>query len=156
MKPTIKADFDEAFTEWQELRIWIHNYFGYKEDWVTIPLHDLRGLWWFMRGATDDKGSGGEVVFQYDRNEPFDLDQVKDGHCVSYTVYTQRFLPKWVFRGKDFTMISVATGVDGNKYLAIFSNDEEVPAELLDPKAKTFQQEMVEAALESQRRMGGR
>ena len=149
------TEFDDKFDQWQELRIWVHEYFGYNEDWVTIPLHDLRGLWWFMRGAHDATGRGGEVVFQHQPDEDFDIKHVEDGNCISYTVYTQRFLPKWVFRGEDFTMISVATGVDGNKYLAIFSNDEEVPAELLDPNAKTFQQEIAEAALASQRRAGG-
>lgn len=137
------TEFDQKFTQFWVTRKWLHKYFGYQEDWVTIPMSDERDKWWFIRGAKDDTGAGGEVVMEY-QPEPFDIKDVEDGNCVSWNIYTQRFLPKWVFRGKDFTMISCATGVDGNKYLGIFSNDHEVPKELLDPNAKTTDEEIHE------------
>ena len=40
---------------------------------------------------------------------------VGDYYCNS--IYTQRFLSKWVYRGGDLTMISVDTHTDGNKFL---------------------------------------
>lgn len=137
------TEFDKKWDQWSEARSWIHEYFDYKEDWVTIPMTDCRDQWWFIRGAEDDTGRGGEVVMEY-QPEPFDIKDVEDGNCVCWNIYTQRFLPKWVFRGEDYTMIACATGVDGNKYLAIFSNDQEVPAELLDPNAKTSDEQIRE------------
>lgn len=109
-------------------------------------MSDERGKWWFIRGAEDDTGRGGEVVMQYQPYEDYDPKLVEDGQCISWNIYTQRFLPKWVFRGAEYTMVCCDTGVDGNKYLGIFSNDQEVPAELLDPNAKTFNQQMAEEA----------
>lgn len=41
-------------------------------------------------------------------------------------IYTQRFLPKWVYRADELTMICVDTQTDGNKFLMIFDNAKEV------------------------------
>jgi hypothetical protein len=136
------TEFDKKFDQFWSLRKWLHEYFGYNEDWVTIPMSDERDKWWFIRGAEDDTGRGGEVVMQYQPDEDFDPKLVEDGQCVCWNIYTQRFLPKWIYRGAEYTMVCCATGVDGNKYLGIFSNDQEVPAELLDPNAKTSDEEI--------------
>ena len=50
-------------------------------------------------------------------------------------IYTQRFLPKWVYRGEKYTMVCMDTHTDGNKFLGIFENDKEIKDENLSDKA---------------------
>lgn len=133
-------EFIQQLGLYNRTRLWLHNYFGYKEDWVTIPIDTRVGLWWYINGAQDDTGLGGEVVFEY--NDPYSPQVVEDGACVREPIYTQRFLPRWIYRGEDYTMICVNTQVDGNKYLAIFSNDCEVKDV---PAHKSFDEEVDEA-----------
>ena len=87
----------------------IYDYFGYVEDWVVIPLDDRRDMIW--------KLVDGNSVHYWEKGEETDL-------CEDI-IYTQCHLPKWVYRGKDYTMICVDTHTDGNKFLQIFSNDKE-------------------------------
>lgn len=107
---------DKFNTAKQEL----FDYFGYAEDWVTIPLDDRRDMYWQLNQR--DTGGGGDLLY-YDERLTNQI--VEDGAHYSNTIYTQRFLSKWVYRGEDYTMICVDTHTDGNKYLAIFSNDKE-------------------------------
>lgn len=41
-------------------------------------------------------------------------------------IYTQCFLPKWIYRGKDYTMILIDIHTDGNRFLAIYDNKKEI------------------------------
>jgi len=100
----------------------VHEYFGYKEDWRVIPLSDETEFYWTLNG----EGSGGEVHFA-DTIE--DLQDEEAGNFYSHEIYTQRFLPKFVFRGADYTMISCDTHTDGNKFLCIFDNKKEIKKE---------------------------
>lgn len=97
----------------------IYDYFGYKEDWVVIPIDDARQYYWHLT----NEGYGDKVLFAKDKNNVFEGTN-EDGY--SNEIYTQRFLPKWVYRGKDFTMICVDTHTDGNKFLQIFDNSKEI------------------------------
>lgn len=99
----------------------IYDYFGYGEDWVTIPLDDSTDCWWEL--DLDDSGVGGEVRFAETIK---DLANEAAGNYYSYPIYTQRFLPKWVYEGEDYTMISVDTQTDGNKFLMVFDNNKKV------------------------------
>lgn len=108
----------------------IHKYFGYKEDWVTIPLDDQRTVKWSL--AQNQDGSG--KVYYWDADKPFDT----EGNWYSAYIYTQRFLPKWVYRGAEYTMISIDTKTDGNKFLAIFDNAKEVPYAEIAPQVDAF------------------
>ena len=100
----------------------IFNYFGYVENWVSIPIDDRREMYWQLN--QNNNGSG-EVVYH---DEPLTNDCVEDGHCFTDEIYTQRFLKKWVYRGEDYTMICVDTHTDGNKFLAIYDNNKEQTA----------------------------
>jgi hypothetical protein len=71
----------------------------------------------------DQKVVGGEVKFAETIEA---LDDWEAGEYYSNEIYTQRFLPKWVYRTDDYTMICVDTHVDGNKFLQIFDNAKEV------------------------------
>ena len=100
-------------------------YFGYKENWKAIPIDDAREYYWYLTGD----GHGDEVKFAKMKKNVFDGTE-SDGY--SNEIYTQRFLPKWVYRGQDYTMICVDTNTDGNKFLQIFDNAKEIkdaPAE---------------------------
>lgn len=91
-------------------------YFGYVEDWRAIPLDDCRGMHWMIVG--DDKD--GTVVWSPD---PFTEEALAKGETIfSGPIYTQRFLPKLVYRKEEFTMISVDTQTDGNKFLMVFES----------------------------------
>lgn len=109
----------QALDEYLKLQKEIYEYFGYKEDWVVIPIEDRRSSYWQLRQETSGKGV---VLFS---DEPLTNELVETGHHYENEIYTQRFLPKWVYRGKDFTMICVDTRTDGNKFLAIYDNSKE-------------------------------
>ncbi len=91
----------------------IFEYFGYQENWRVFPIDDCRGSLW----TTD----GTKVVRFADELEAFST-----GNFYENEIYTQRHLPKWVYRGPEFTMIVVDTHTDGNKFLQIFDNAKEL------------------------------
>lgn len=97
----------------------IYEYFGYQEDWVTIPLEDSREYYWELN---QNSHGGGDVCFAKKEEDV----NGADGNCYTNEIYTQRFLKKWVYRGKSYTMICVDTHTDGNKFLQIFDNSKEV------------------------------
>jgi len=96
----------------------VYEYFGYKEDWVVIPLDDATKYFWRL----DGEGYGSSVHFADTERELLD----EDGNYYVNEIYTQRFLKKWVYRGKNYTMACVDTCVDGNKFLQVFDNSKEV------------------------------
>jgi hypothetical protein len=98
-----------------KLRQEIFDYFGYVEDWVVLPFDDARDYYWRLR--QEENGSG---YVEFGGPSPEDI-----GIYIN-EIYTQRFLPKWVYRGKDYTMICVNPRVDGNRFLQIFDNSKEV------------------------------
>ena len=101
-----------------ELQKQIYDHFGYVEDWVVIPLDDCRKYYWHLTG----EGYGDVVLFSKEEKNLFN-GTTEDGY--SNEIYTQRFLPKWVYRTDDYTMICVDTHTDGNKFLQIFDNSKE-------------------------------
>lgn len=99
----------------------IYEYFGYVEDWAVIPIEDSRECYWRIIG-----GDTGDVRFAETKEILLDEDSEQ---YYENEIYTQRHLPKWVYRGEEYTMICVDTHTDGNKFLQIFSNDKEVKDE---------------------------
>lgn len=110
--------------EYFELQEKIHEYFGYKEDWVVIPLMDYRQYYWNL----DGEGMDGHVLY---RNQPITDEIFEQGDYYDATIYTQRFLSKWVYRTKEHTLICMDTHTDGNKYFGIFDNKKEFPGIIL-------------------------
>ena len=90
----------------------IYKYFGYVEDWVAIPIDDAREYFWVLETNT--------VCFAKTELELSN----KDGEYYENEIYTQRFLPKWVYPADGYTMICVDTHTDGNKFLQIFDNSK--------------------------------
>lgn len=105
----------------------IYNHFGYVEDWAVIPLEDSTASHWCLLQNEDGTG---KVWFS---DAPFTVEGIESGEVLySCDIYTQRFLPKWVYRADDYTMICVDPRTDGNKFLMIFDNEKE----LKDPPAE--------------------
>lgn len=110
----------ELLDKYFELQKEIYDHFGYVEDWVVIPIQDCREYFWHLTGD----GHGDKVLYAIEEKNLFD----GTGEDVySDDIYTQRFLPKWVYRSDDYTMICVDTHTDGNKFLSIFDNAKERP-----------------------------
>jgi len=97
----------------------IHKFFGYVEDWVAIPLDDRRDMFWKLNGG---EGHGATVLYNEDRDAVLN----ETGEHYESAIYTQRFLPKWVYRADGYTLICLDTQCDGNKFLSIFDNSKEV------------------------------
>lgn len=108
----------QILDQYLKIKAEIHEYFGYTPDWVEIPLEDNREHYWRVK----QNEHGGGRVYYADTLEELEN---KEGNYYSDEIYTQRFLPKWVYRGPDFTMISCNPGVDGNKFLRVFDNTKE-------------------------------
>src|SRR6478752_5988412 len=94
---------------------------------------DRRDMYWHLDGATDE--SANEVHFSKSRDNlvrlvaaefDYDADDIDSADYYSDPIYTNRHLPKYVYRGAEFTMICVDTQIDGNKFLAIYDNSKEV------------------------------
>ena len=109
----------EKLDKYLESQKELFEYFGYVEDWVSIPIEDAREYFWDL---IEHKNGQGHVCFHENAQDVLD----RTGEHYENIIYTQRFLPKWVYRGKDFTMICVDTRTDGNKFLQIFDNAKEV------------------------------
>ena len=110
----ISAQLDQYFALQQQ----IHRYFGYREDWVTIPMRDCREYWWRLSG----EGPGDTVVC----HERESVVREQNGDHYESLIYTQRFLPKWVYRAEQFTLVCEDPRTDGNRYLSVFCNAKEV------------------------------
>ena len=93
----------------------IYEHFGYAEDWVVIPLDDSREYYWQLLPDSVRYSESIEKLQDEDAGEYYENE-----------IYTQRFLPKYVYRAKDYTMICVDTHTDGNKFLQVFDNANEV------------------------------
>lgn len=98
----------------------IYDYFGYREEWRAIPIDDCREYFWRLDGD-----GPGEVHFAETEQ---DLASQSGAYYVN-EIYTQRFLPKWVYRAADYTLICVDTHTDGNKFLQVFDNAKERPVD---------------------------
>lgn len=109
---------DYLIDQYFELQDKVHDAFGYVEDWAVIPLADMRGMHWHYNGTENH----GEVYWS---DVPLTEGVYNAGNYYSATLYTQRFLPKWIYKTDTHTMICIDTHTDGNKFLAIFSNDLE-------------------------------
>ena len=106
----------ELLDRYNALRAEVFAYFGYVEAWRMIPIDDARDYFWKLDG--EDPGA---VKFADTEAELAS----ESGQYYENAIYTNRHLPKWVYRGADYTMIVVDTRTDGNKFLQVFSNANE-------------------------------
>jgi hypothetical protein len=107
----------EKIEAYEEARQAIFDHVGYVEDWVVIPLDDQRTRFWRVKSERSGQVEYADSVEELKREE---------GNCYSATIYTQRHLPKWVYRGEEITLVCADTHCVGNKFLFIFDNKKEV------------------------------
>lgn len=105
----------------QALRREIFNYFGYVEDWRILPFDDARECYW---GLCEKDRSGNPHAVRFSPDEAALLNNDEE-EIYENEIYTNRHLPKWVYRGEEYTMILVDTRTDMNQFLQIFSNEKE-------------------------------
>ncbi|MFA5158805.1 MAG: hypothetical protein WC451_06535 [Patescibacteria group bacterium] len=106
----------EILDKFKALRQEIFSYFGYVEDWRVLPIVDARQYFWSLDGLGPGKVKFADTIAEL---------KGEAGNYYENEIYTQRHLPKWVYRGKDYTMIVVDTHTDGNQFLQIFDNRKE-------------------------------
>ncbi len=121
----------KVFDEYLEKKAKVLEHFGYVTDWVEIPLEDYREMFWFIN---DEKAAYGDEVTYANKAEELpggSEDAEANGEYYSATIYTQRFLRKWIYVADDYTLICMDTQTDGNKFLGIFDNTkrQELPDE---------------------------
>lgn len=116
-------EINKIIDRYFELQQQIFNHVGYIEDWAVIPLNDLRNFYWEVDPEEKEWIQYAEqaelLPSQTDSND-------LDGDYYEEDIYTQRFLPKWVYRGEKITIICSDPHADGNKFLHIFDNDKEI------------------------------
>ncbi len=95
----------------------IYDHVGFKEDWVIYPLDDCTDKYWDV--------IENEEVHYADSKEEF---EEQDGNYYSDEIHTQQFYNKWVYEGKDFTMVFCNPSVDGMKWFRLFDNSKRVMA----------------------------
>lgn len=108
----------KALDDYLALQAEIFSYFGYVEDYRAIPLEDSREVYWRL------EGDGPGTVHYADSAKEL---AEEEGNYYTDEIYTQRFLPRWVYRGEDYTLVCCDPGVDGNKFLRVFDNARERP-----------------------------
>lgn len=86
---------------------------GFTPDWVMCPISDCTESYWY----TD-----GETVVYAETMEKME----SDGNYYQDDIYTQRFYEKWIYEGKDLTMIFCDPHVDGVKWFRVFDNTKRV------------------------------
>jgi hypothetical protein len=124
----IEDSIDAVVDSFFDARELIFEHVGYKEDWRILPIVDNRDDFW----AVDDqerewvKFSSSREALVYWLGEHEDEYGPYGDDLYSNSIYTQRHLSKWVYRGKELTLIVVDTHTDGNQYLQLFCNDDEV------------------------------
>jgi hypothetical protein len=124
----VTDDINAVVDRFFEARAAIFAHVGYVENWRLMPIDDSRDQFWAV-----DKNENEWVKFSPKREA---LVYWLTGHDDEYgpygdvlyenVIYTQRHLPKWVYRGKELTLVVADTQTDGNKHLQIFRNENEV------------------------------
>lgn len=116
--PITRTRNEQLIEDYFNLELQVHEMFGYKEDWVKIPLADHREYFWILQQDEDGKG-GGQVLYAETEEK---LEDMGAGNYYSADIYTQRFLRKWVYECNGFTLIAMDPATDGNHYLGVFDN----------------------------------
>lgn len=108
----------EKIDTYHKLEKEIFEHVGYKHDWSVFPIDDSREMFWHV-----DPTEQRQVRFA----KTEEALQKLEGEFYENEIYTYYHLKKWVYRGKEITLIVVDTHTDGNKYVQIFDNTKERP-----------------------------
>lgn len=103
--------------------------FGFESSsWRVFPLDDRTGEHWMLVGGDHVTGEGAHVVYQGSSGVPMTVDAIRMGKVCSGSIYTQRHLPRWIWRSASHahTMMLVETGCDMNTLLMVFDDGLEI------------------------------
>lgn len=103
----------EMIKKYQESLQEIYDHVGFVEDWVVYPLDFQLDMFWSVDYNTVKYAS---TMEEFESDGDYYLDDI----------YTQRFYNKWVYEGKEFTLIFCDPHVDGLKWFRIFDNSKRV------------------------------
>jgi len=92
----------------------LFDHVGFVPDWVVCPISDCTDMYW---------NTNGKVVIYAETEEKF----YSDGNYYKDDIYTQRFYSKWIYEGKEFTMIFCDPHTDGVKWFRVFDNSKKLP-----------------------------
>lgn len=125
---------DAAVDRFFEARKAIFEHVGYRENWRVFPIDDSRDLFWAVDEQEREwvKFSPERVALAYWLEDHDDEYGSYGNVLYQDVIYTQRHLPKWVYRGADLTIVVVDTQTDGNKFLRLFRNANEVRPKVID------------------------
>ena len=119
-------DIDDVVDSFFDAREAIFEHVGYVEDWRVLPIDDSRDQFW----AVDEHehewvkfSPSREALVYWLKNDDYGPHGDK---LYENAIYTQRHLSKWVYRGEELTLVVADTNTDGNKYLQLFRNENEV------------------------------
>jgi len=110
---------NKLITDYQKALDAIYDHVGFKEDWVVCPLDHCMDMFWNVVGE--------RVKFSLSPEEFFE----ETGEYYEDELYTQRFYDKWVYEGKDFTMVFCNPGVDGMKWFRLFDNKKRMTEKMI-------------------------
>lgn len=106
----------KLLNEYSQLQDQLFDYFGFKQEWLHLPVIDVTGCYWDLG---EDSIEGDCVVF-IEEEEFSDFPKCH----YKWPRLEHRFFKKWIYPGKDYTMLVVDTQTDGNRVLAIFDNSK--------------------------------
>lgn len=90
----------------------LYEHVGFEEDWVVCPIDDCTDKYWNVDN---------ETVKYADSENEF---KEQDGKYYEDELYTQRFYSKWVYEGKELTMVFCDPHTDGMKWFRVFDNEK--------------------------------
>lgn len=100
----------ELMTNYNDAVRKLYKHVGFTENWIIFPIDDCTDKFWNI--IDDDR------VKYADSKEQFN----SDGDYYVDDIYKQRFYLKWVYEGKDLTMIFCNPHVDGVCWFRVFDN----------------------------------
>lgn len=122
------STMDQTIDDYFRLREQVFAHVGYVEDWRVFPLDDMRGCWWWADPSEcgEVRWSPSEEALRYWMGDHDDEYGPYGNQLYGGDIYTNRHLPKWLYRGPEFTLALVDTHTDGNIFLMVFRTDHEV------------------------------
>jgi len=87
----------------------LYEHVGFVEDWVLCPIDDCTDSYW---DVDDENCKYADSVEQFE----------SDGNYYQDDIYKQRHYSKWVYEGKELTMVMCNPHVDGVCWFRVFDN----------------------------------
>jgi hypothetical protein len=123
----VSDTIEQIVDRYHEARAAIFAHVGYVQDWRALPIDDSRDQFWAVDAHEREwvKFSPNREALVYWLGKHADEYGPYGNVLFEHVIYTQRHLPKWVYRGAALTLVVTDTQTDGNKLLQLFRNENE-------------------------------